>query len=82
VYQETLYQFFTIQWAFLVHLAGKAGALLGLFWYILRGMAGLAHQAHDPTIQHTVIVYQKKLYYFLKNLIGLFWYILQVWPGL
>jgi hypothetical protein len=34
-------------------------------------------QAHDPTIQRKVCVYQKTLYYLFKNLVGLFWYIVQ-----
>jgi hypothetical protein len=39
VYQEMMYYFFRNQ--------------LGFFWYILWGMAGLAHQAHDLAIQRT-----------------------------
>jgi hypothetical protein len=40
---------------------------MGVFWYNVQGMAGLAApQAQGTTIQHAISVYHETLYYSLR----------------
>jgi hypothetical protein len=51
------------------HVPRKSVLLLknpmGVFWFFLRGVAGLAHQAHNPPIKRTISLYQEATFYFL-----------------